>query len=92
VVVDGSGPRELNPYFCQSYTDPVTGWLRFDGYGIKSVLQFVDDVHLVRSGAVELAALTAVRPTFDQCLVSTAVVEAVATSLRQGSVAVEVLL
>lgn len=92
VVTDGVGSRHLNPYFTQAYADPLTGHLRFDGYGIKSVLQFLGDVAAVTDGRADLARLRAIRPSFDQCVVSTAVVEAALASLQKDSLPVEVML
>ena len=91
LVTDGAGSRHLNPYFTQAYRDPLTQALRFDGYGIKSVTQFLGDVAALRLGRVSVEALAGVRPSFAQCQISTAVLEAALSSLRQGSIPVEVM-
>ena len=89
-VVDGVGVRDVNPYFSSKRKD-ASGKVTYSGYGIDSVLQFVGDVHGVKSGATTVEALES-RPTFSQCLVSTAVVEAAHESLARGSEPVDVRL
>ncbi len=84
VVTDGSGPTDLNPYFTFRWHDDTRRALRFDGYGVRSVLQFVDDVRAVRAGTESVAGLEAIRPSFAQCLVSVAVVEAAVRSADAG--------
>lgn len=91
LVTDGAGSRHLNPYFTQAYVDPLTQSLRFDGYGIKSVTQFLGDVAALRLGRITVEALARVRPSFEQCQISTAVLEAALSSLRQCSIPVEVM-
>lgn len=90
LVTDDVGTRHLNPYFTQAYSDPVSGFTCYDGYGIKSILRFLRDVHDVRSGRVSADDLESVRPSFAQCVTSTAVVEAANRSLELGGIPVEV--
>ncbi len=82
LVTDGGGVEEPNPYFCARYdTDEGTA---FRGYGIESVKQFLNDSCALAEGSTALDALERTRPTFTQSLVSTAIIEAVNTSLRRG--------
>lgn len=89
VVSDARGIEEPNPDFCAAYGEE--GRVSYRGYGIESIHQFLDDVQDIEAGRVSIDALEAQRPTFQQALVSTAVSEAVKTSLNQDSawVAVE---
>jgi len=79
-IASASGVEAVNPYFSRLRPD-VAGVTVFAGYGVESVRRFVQDVADVRRGAVRPEALEAVRPSFSEALVSTAVVEAVNRSL-----------
>jgi len=92
VVTDDQGVQDVNPYFTASWKDDLSGNRVFEGYGIKSVLRFVDDVLAVRAGNVTIAELEGSRPGFRACVVSTAVVEAARQSLENNSNPVEVSL
>ena len=85
VVQDDQGIQDVNPYFSSSLKDPSTKQLTFDGYGIKSVLQFINDVQMFIMGKIDLNQLEESRPSFKVCLVSTAVIEAVEVSLKNNS-------
>jgi predicted dehydrogenase len=84
LVKDGLGIQHVNPYFAD-YLPGVDGTMDFQGYGYKSVRGFLDDVQALKAGRIDLDELDATRPSFQQGLISTAVVEAVNTSLSQGS-------
>jgi len=86
MLVDGGGVEDLNPYFTASWSDDVTGHRRYNGYGIKSVHQFITDVAAVRDGRISVGGLETSRPSFAAGLISTAVVEAARKSLKNGSV------
>lgn len=90
IVSDDVGVRDINPYFSASHTDLDTGNKQFSGYGIDSVLTFVRDVTAIKSGSVELQDLISFRPSFQTCLISTAVVEAAHKSLENDSIPTEV--
>ena len=81
VVQDDQGIQDVNPYFSSSLKDPSTKQLTFDGYGIKSVLQFINDVQMFIMGKIDLKQLEESRPSFKVCLISTAVIEAAHQSL-----------
>jgi D-galacturonate reductase len=85
-VRDETGVKDLNPYFTTEWRDDLTGQLSFHGYGIDSIMQFIGDVGAYREGTVTLEDLNRVRPSFRDGVVTTAVVEAAAASLRGGSV------
>ena len=88
-VLDGKGMQDINPYFSTIYGG-VGEPQRFSGYGIASVRQFITDVLAFRAGECDLAYLNAARPSFEAGLISTAVVEAAAQSLKQNSKPVEI--
>ena len=80
IVSDDHGIEEPNPDFCSAYpAGPDT--ISYQGYGIQSVKTFVEDTIQVETGAVDIKTLEALRPCFKDCLVSTAVIEAINNSL-----------
>ena len=81
IVEDGQGIQDVNPYFSSSLKDSSTKKLTFNGYGIKSVLQFVNDVQMFIMGKIDLNRLEESRPSFKVCRVSTSVIEAAHQSL-----------
>jgi predicted dehydrogenase len=81
LVTVGRGTEEVNPQFCRRWLADDGRREVFAGYGIDSVDLFLRDAADVLAGRVAPAALEGRRPTFRDALVSTAVVEAVATSL-----------
>jgi len=83
IVTDENGIEEPNPDFCSMY-GTAAGDVSFRGYGIESVLQFLDDVCGVESGALKIAGLEGRRPTFRDSVIPTAIVEAVNKSLAES--------
>jgi predicted dehydrogenase len=83
-LVTASGVESINPHFSQ-YLPTVDGGMEFAGYGPRSIYQFIDDVAAIRAGQTTPAALEAIRPSFRDALVATAVTEAVSDSLRADS-------
>ena len=88
IVTDG-GVEDLNPYFSQLYRD-ADGRMTIEGYGPRSIRQFLADAQALSDGTVRLPDLAQSRPTFRQALISTTIVEAVNASLSQGGVWVDV--
>lgn len=84
IVTDEEGIEDFNPYFSQLYPD-ATGQTVFRGYGERSFHQFFADVSNIMTGVQKPEHLKDFRPTFQQALVSTAVIEAVAKSLKRNS-------
>lgn len=82
LVTPEAGVETPNPHFSMvlGEDDEVS----FRGYGYRSVERFLLDTADVMAGRVTPAALDAIRPTFRQALVSTAVVEAANASLAQA--------
>lgn len=79
LVTPESGVETPNPHFSMVLGEHDEA--AFRGYGYRSVERFLRDVADVAAGRVTPAALDAIRPTFRQALVSTAVVEAANASL-----------
>ena len=84
LVKEGQGSQQLNPYF-SDYLPTIDGGMEFQGYGYDSIRGFLEDVRSFQSGRIGLEELEKTRPSFRQALVSTAVIEAVNTSLSQSS-------
>ncbi len=82
IVTDENGIEDFNPYFSQLYPD-TTGQTVFRGYGERSFHQFFADVSNILTGVQKPEHLKDLRPTFQQALVSTAVIEAVSESLKR---------
>ena len=85
MVTDEAGIEDINPYFSAAWHGDDDAGRTYHGYGIASVMQFLDDVRAVRAGTTTSHALAAVRPSFAQCALSTAVVEAALASLESGT-------
>lgn len=89
IVTDENGIEEPNPDFCSMY-GTAAGDISFRGYGIESVLQFLDDVCNIESGALKIAGLEGRRPTFKDSIITTAIIEAVNKSLAENSRWIEI--
>lgn len=83
LVHEELGIQQVNPYF-SDYLPDADGRLRFGGYGHESIERFVRDVLDLKNHTTDLATLELTRPTLRQSLVSTAVIDAVNASLRDG--------
>jgi len=80
LVTEEGGVEDVNPYFSQCYAD-TTGDVSVHGYGPCSIRRFLTDVRDLIDGRRELRELAITRPSFQEALVSTAVIEAVNQSL-----------
>lgn len=81
IVSDEKGIEEPNHYFCSPYG--TKGDVYYQGYGIESIQQFLNDVVQIEEGKLKIEDLEDKRPTFKQSIISTAVLEAVNKSLKQ---------
>jgi predicted dehydrogenase len=90
LVTQQGGVEDINPYFSQIYAG-ADGNIGVHGYGPRSIMQFLTDVRDLAAGRRKRQDLVWSRPSFQDCLTSTAVTEAVNRSLSQGNgwVAVE---
>lgn len=82
-VVTDEGVEDVNPYFSQVYRG-ADGRMGVEGYGPRSIRQFLHDVRALSEGRLTLHDLSATRPTFQEAAASTAILEAVNTSLARG--------
>jgi predicted dehydrogenase len=81
LVTQTGGIEAVNPYFSM-LLDDASGVAAFQGYGFKSIERYVLDVCDVMANRVSPKSLEATRPSLQQSLVSTCVVEAVNRSLE----------
>ena len=88
-LVTEDGVEDLNPYFSQLYRTEQ-GLPAIQGYGPRSIQQFLRDVHQLTEGISHVADLYHNRPSFHEALPSTAVVEAVNQSLANGEAWIDV--
>lgn len=80
MVTDEKGIEEPNPDFCSMY-GTEEGEVSFQGYGINSILQFLEDVKNIESGNVKAGDLEGKRPTFRDAIIPTVVIEAANRSI-----------
>jgi predicted dehydrogenase len=92
MVSDENGSIKINPYFSQMYGSRKKSNITFDGYGIKNILQFCDDVISFENGIISLKTLENSRASFKSSTVSTAVIEGVEKSLRNKNMKVKISL
>jgi predicted dehydrogenase len=83
LVTEAGGVEDINPYFTQIYAG-ADGAYGVHGYGPSCITQFLADVGNLASGGCSRQDLIATRPSFQDCLASTAVIEAVNHSLYHG--------
>ncbi|QUX94555.1 gfo/Idh/MocA family oxidoreductase [Marinomonas sp. CT5] len=78
-----------NPYFCTTY-GIEEGKVEWKGYGIDSITTFADDCYRLRKGEITMSDLEQLRPTFEESLISSLVVEACNLSLPQNGAWVDI--
>jgi hypothetical protein len=61
------------------------GNIRWRGYGIESIVTFLNDVIALKGGLKKLSDLQLERPSFQESLISTMVIEAAHHSLENSS-------
>lgn len=83
------GIEQPSFYFTQ-LTKTVTGAWSMEGYGPRCIQQFLADVRDIVDGRCQPADFESNRPSFQESLVSTAVIEAVNQSLVRGEAWVDV--
>jgi predicted dehydrogenase len=73
----------INPDFSMAFKD--TDRVSWRGYGIQSINTFLSDVEDLKNKETSLNKLIKKRPTYEEALFSTGVIEAVNNSLKEGS-------
>ena len=81
---DQLGVQHINPDFCMPY-GTKNGSIRWRGYGIDSVVTFLNDIVDLENSAKSLHDLQNERPSFKESLISTMIVEAAHRSLQNES-------
>ena len=84
-LVTDKGVEDINPYFSKMYLDTDDKYY-ISGYGPNSITQFILDTKKHMSGKKVKTEV----PTFNDALISTAVIEAVDKSLRDNSTWIEI--
>ena len=88
-VSESEGIQQLNPYFSEYLAD-ADGLIQFQGYGHKSIAQFLTDIVDLNNGKTTSEKLGKTRPDLLRSLVSTAVIDAVNQSLNKNGAWVNV--
>lgn len=88
-VSDEQEIEEPNPDFCSKY-GIRDGEISYRGYGIDSIVRFLDDAALIEEGDLPVSALEGKRPTFKDALIPTMIIEAVNRSLKENGEWVEI--
>ena len=83
LLYDDETLEEPNPDFCRDYKT-ADGLLAWEGYGIESIVNFLQDVDDLILEKVKPQNLEGNRPTFKESFFSTAVIEAALHSLKDG--------
>ena len=83
-LLHGEPLQFINPWFSEMLPG-VEGGLEMQGYGYKSIACFLRDADDVLNGRIDAQSLVGRRPTFEDCIHSTRVIECVNHCLAQGS-------
>ena len=78
------GVQHVNPDFCMPY-GTEDGSIRWQGYGIDSIVTFLNDIIDLENSLKSLHDLQNERPSFKESLISTMIVEAAHRSLQNES-------
>lgn len=81
ILVDDNPLEEPNPDFCCPYR-LEDGYWTWEGYGINSIVDFLQDVVSILETTQKPEDFEGIRPTFSEARFSTAVVEAAGKSLK----------
>jgi len=81
INLDNSHLIEPNPDYCKSYKN-LDGTLSWKGYGVDSVVTFLSDIKSLSEGLIKIDDLSDARPTFQDSIVVTSIIEAANKSLN----------
>ena len=83
IIIDNHNPQNPNPDFCHPYYNE-NNKLTYKGYGIDSVLNFLELVYKLKNKKISLNKIQTFYPTFKEAIYSSAVIEAVNKSLKNN--------
>lgn len=84
IVTDQKGIEHINPDFCVEYGNSKNSYY-WDGYGISSILIFLEDTLNLYSNKISVKQLNKIRPTFKEAIYSSAVLDYANKSLKSLS-------
>ena len=83
LTLQGSSMQYINPWFSE-FLEVDEDIFEIQGYGVKSITQFIYDCKDILDGVAEPKKYINNRPSFQNCLASTKVIEAVNKCLKDG--------
>ncbi|MDD9303630.1 MAG: Gfo/Idh/MocA family oxidoreductase [Desulfobacter sp.] len=89
-VADDHGYEEINPYFSQFYPDQEGDFMQIQGYGPKSILQFITDAVDIVHNRKDVERLNQIRPSFESSMVVSGVLEASEKSLAENNIWIKI--
>ncbi len=84
IVTDQKGIEHINPDFCVEYGNSEINYF-WDGYGINSVLVFLEDTLKLYSNKITVKKLNKIRPTFKEAIYSSAILDYANKSLKSSN-------
>ena len=85
IVNNKNGAITPNPYFTYQSNINDRNIAKFSGYGIKSIISFIDDVINFKEGKIDIKFIDDYRSSFKQSIISTAILEAALNSLESNN-------
>ena len=86
-VVDDQGVSDINPYFTSSSVNN-NGSVNYTGYGIDSILGFLNDILKYNMGEITLKNINEVRASFKSCINSSRIIESAHQSIRDNNASI----
>ena len=84
IVSNQNGIEDINPYFSTKIKDSISGEYFF-GYGEKSISQFLIDIMKLKKKIIKLEKLVKNRSSYQNSVISIAVIEAATKSLENNN-------
>ena len=85
-ISDLYGFEQINPYFSRKYYNISNDSISFKGYGIDSIVDFLVDVYHVSREHLPVDVANTGKPTFNDGLISSAILESAKLSLLNSSI------
>ena len=86
---DNEKIEHINPDFCRSFKNEK-GLEVWEGYGIQSIITFINDVHDIICKKKSPIDYENIRPTFSESLFSTSVIESAMKSLNRRNIWIKI--